>query len=65
MIKYNIVLKDNRTFILASCDTEEQAKSRLQDMEATDLYLGNWFNWEKLPQYEIIKTEGEKEKNGK
>lgn len=55
-MKYNIVLKDNKDFILASCNTLKLAKKYLEDMKKTDLYLKDYYNWNKLPEYEIIKV---------
>ena len=54
MIKYNIVLKEDKNFILASCPTLEIAKKRLEDMIKTDYFLSKYYNWEKLPHYVII-----------
>lgn len=55
-MKYNIVLKDNKDFILASCNTLKLAKKYLEDIKKTDLYLKDYYNWNKLPEYEIIKA---------
>jgi hypothetical protein len=59
-MKYNIVLKDNNNFILASCKTLELAKKYLEDMKKTDKELQKSYNWSKLPEYQII--EGKEEK---
>ena len=59
-MRYNIVLKDNKDFILASCKTLEFAKKYLKDMKNTDKYLQKEYNWDKLPEYEIIKEENKK-----
>lgn len=54
---YNIVLSDNKDFILASCFTYELAVKHLKDITETDKYLAKYYGWEKLPKYEIIKEE--------
>lgn len=51
---YNIVLSDNKDFILASCPTYELAQKYLKDIIKTDKYLAKYYNWDKLPKYEII-----------
>lgn len=53
---YNIVLKDNESFVLASCQTLDRAKKYLKEMEKTDKYLCKYYNWSKLPSYKIIHT---------
>ena len=53
-MKYNIVLKENNNFILASCKTMEGALKYLEDMKKTDKKLQKIYNWSKLPKYEII-----------
>ena len=63
MYKYNIVLKDMADFVLASCQTEEAAESYKKEIEKNDKWLAAYYNWQKLPQYEIVKTKGEKGKN--
>ena len=55
-MKYNIVLKDNKDFILASCNSLELARKYLEDIKKTDLYLKDYYNWSKLPKYKIIKA---------
>ncbi len=59
-MRYNIVLKDNKDFILASCKTLEFAKKYLKDIKETDKKLQKYYNWNKLPEYEIIKEENKK-----
>lgn len=59
-MRYNIVLKDNDKFILASCKTLELAKKYLEDIEKTDKELQKSYNWSKLPEYEIIEEKEEK-----
>lgn len=54
---YNIVLSDNKGFILASCLTYELAIKYLKDMRETDKYLAKYYGWAKLPKYKIIKEE--------
>lgn len=54
---YNIVLSDNKDFILASCPTYELAVKYLEDITETDKYLVKYYCWAKLPKYEIIKEE--------
>lgn len=54
---YNIVLSDNKDFILASCKTYELAVKYLKDITGTDEYLAKYYGWAKLPKYEIIKEE--------
>ena len=53
---FNIVLSDNKDFILASCPTLEIAEKRVKEMYETDKKLAKYYNWNKLPKYEIIKT---------
>lgn len=55
-MKYNIVLKDNNNFILASCKTMELALKYLEDMKKTDKELQKSYNWSTLPEYEIIEV---------
>ena len=38
---YNIVLSDNKDFVLASCKTYELAVKYLKDITKTDKYLAN------------------------
>ena len=45
MKKYNIVLKDNKDFVLVSCPTLEIAKKRLEEMQETDRELQHYYNW--------------------
>lgn len=59
-MKYNIVLKDNETFVLASCKTLDFAKKYLKDMKKTDRYLQKEYNWDKLPEYKIIEVKENK-----
>lgn len=54
-MRYNIVLKDNKDFILASCKTLEEAERYLDDMAQTDKKLKTYYNWAKTPEYIIIK----------
>lgn len=54
---YNIVLSDNKDFILATCKTYELAVKYLKDITGTDKYLAKYYGWTKLPKYEIIKEE--------
>lgn len=56
-LKYNIVLKDNDKFILASCPTREFAESYLQEMLKTDEELAKIYNWSRKPEYKIIEQE--------
>lgn len=58
--KYNIVLCDNKDFVLVQTDTLEKANERLKDILKTDLELSKYYNWNKLPKYEIIEQEFEK-----
>lgn len=57
MKKYNIVLKENKDFILAQCNTLELAKSYLKEMKDTDKKLAKEYNWSKIPGYKIIESE--------
>ena len=57
---YNIVLKDNKDFILTSCNTLEDAKKRLQDMKKNDIYLQKYYNWKSLPKYIILDNKGKR-----
>lgn len=50
---FNIVLKNNKNFILASCPNKELAKKYLKEMKETDRKLQKYYNWSKLPKYEI------------
>lgn len=54
-IFYNIVLKDNLKFCLCSSPTLEIAKKRLEQIKENDKFLQKYYNWQKLPQYKIIK----------
>ena len=56
MKKYNIVLKDNKNFVLASCPTLAIAKKRLEEIQETDRELQHYYNWGKLPEYEILEN---------
>jgi hypothetical protein len=58
-MRYNIVLKDNKDFILASCNNLELAEKYLKEMYKTDKELQRYYNWSKLPEYEIIKAKKE------
>lgn len=55
-MKYNIVLKDNEKFILASCPTLAFAKKYLKEMYKTDEILAKTYNWNRKPEYKIIET---------
>lgn len=55
-MRYNIVLKDNIDFVLASCETLEKANKYLKDMIKTDKYLKDYYKWSKLPEYKIIEV---------
>ena len=59
MKKYNIIDKtvDVDNFILCQCPTLEIAKKRLEEMKKIDKELKKYYNWKKLPQYEIIESE--------
>lgn len=57
MKKYNIVLKDNQDFILASCQSLELAQKYLKDMQKTDKKLQKYYNWSNLPKYLIKESE--------
>lgn len=57
MKKYNIVLKENKDFILAQCNTLELAKNYLKDMKERDEELSKYYNWKKIPEYEIVESE--------
>lgn len=59
MKRYNIVLEDSKGFILASCPTKELADKYLKDMYKTDKQLQKYYNWDKLPKYEIIESESD------
>lgn len=56
MKKYNIVLKGNKDFVLTSCPTLEIAKKRLEEMQETDREPQHYYNWSRLPEYEIIES---------
>lgn len=55
-MRYNIVLKDNDKFVLASCPTLEFAKKYLNAMKETDKQLAKTYNWDKMPEYKIVKV---------
>lgn len=55
-MRYNIVLKENKDFILASCNTKETAEKYLKDMKRTDKKLQKYYNWSRLPEYLIIES---------
>lgn len=57
-MRYNIVLKDNEKFVLASCPTLAFAKSYLKEMYATDETLAKTYNWNRKPEYKIVKVRG-------
>lgn len=54
-MKYNIVETNNKSIVLASCNSYEFACKYLKDMLKTDRELAKYYGWSKLPQYEIIK----------
>ena len=54
-MKYNIVETNNKNIVLVQTNTYEYALERLQDIIETDKKLAQYYNWSKLPQYEIIK----------
>ena len=54
-MNYNIVLRDNENFILASCKTLQFAKKYLKEIKQTDKFLKEYYGWKKLPKYKIIK----------
>ena len=54
-MKYNIVETNNKSIVLASCNSYEFACKYLQDITKTDKALAKYYGWSKLPQYEIIK----------
>lgn len=56
-MKYNIVLEDSKEFVLTSCKTLEEARKRLKEIIKTDKELATYYNWEKIPRYEIIESE--------
>lgn len=51
--KYLIVLENNKNFVLASCPTLELAKQYKKEFEENDKKLQKYYNWSKLPKYEI------------
>lgn len=55
-MKYNIVLKDNEKFVLASCPTLAFAEKYLQEMYKTDEILAKTYNWNRKPEYKIIES---------
>lgn len=57
MKKYNIVLKENKTFILAQCEDLNFAEKYLKEMEENDKKLQKYYNWSKLPEYEIVEND--------
>lgn len=59
MVRYYIVEIENKDFVLASCPSYEVACKRLAEIIKTDRYLAKYYNWNKLPKYEIIESECE------
>lgn len=57
-MKYNIVLEDNKDMVLASCNTKEAAEMYLEQMKKVDRKLKKYYNWSRVPKYEIIEREG-------
>ena len=55
-MRFNIFLKDNDKFVLASCPTLEFAKKYLKEMYETDKELAKYYNWDKMPEYKIVKV---------
>lgn len=55
-MRFNIVLKDNDKFVLASCPTLEFAEKYLREMYETDKELAKYYNWNKMPEYKIVKV---------
>ena len=53
-MKYNIVETNNKSIVLASCNSYEFACKYLQDITNTNKELAKYYGWSKLPQYEII-----------
>lgn len=53
-LKFNIVLEDNKDFILASCPTLEIAQKYLEDMYERDIILAKNYGWQKIPKYKIL-----------
>ncbi len=56
-MKYNIVLADNKDFVLASCNSKELAEKYLKNMKKTDKYLQKYYGWKQLPKYLIKESE--------
>jgi hypothetical protein len=56
VIRYNIVLKNNENFVLASCKTLEFAKNYLKEIKKTDQILKKYYNWSSVPKYKIIES---------
>lgn len=54
-MKYNIVETNNKSIVLASCNSYEFACKYIQDMTNTNKVLAKYYGWSRLPQYEIIK----------
>lgn len=65
MKKYNIVLKENKTFILAQCENLNFAEKYLKEMEENDKKLQKYYNWSKLPEYEIVENDDYKDMKNK
>lgn len=55
-MRFNIVLKDNDKFVLASCPTLQFAKKYLKEIKETDKQLAEYYNWSKMPKYKIVKA---------
>lgn len=53
-MKYNIVIKNEKDFILAQLNTKEEAEKRIEEMKKNDLSLQKYYNWDNVPEYEII-----------
>jgi len=55
-MRFNIVLKDNDKFVLASCPTLKFAKKYLKEIKETDKQLAKTYNWKRMPKYKIMKV---------
>lgn len=53
---YNIILLSNG-LCMCSCPSEEIAQNRLKEIIKNDLWLANYYKWNKMPKYAIVESE--------
>lgn len=57
MVKYNIVLSENKNYIIATYTNLNSAKKFLKTMIKNNNIIRKKYKLNKLPKYEIIKEE--------